>query len=157
MIFGLLVLGCYCVIGSLFNIYNCKRAVSLRCAKIWIKIWKKAAKLFSPTSCTTLGRLFFTLCLNTSRSAGLNIALFKVLKYLLWVDFFSYHPWEAHWDARFTGEIIAKFTRRAWNLFWLRPEEGNSKSAPNWFDKTAPNSPPPLPAPVCPSDCRSCL
>ena len=113
----------------------------------WITIWKRAAKLFPPSSCTTLGRLFFTLCLNTSRSAGLNIALFKLLKYLLWVDFLSYHPWEAHWDASFTGEIIAKFTRRAWNLFSLRPEEGNSKSAPNWFDKTAlhsPLSPPPF-------------
>ena len=30
----LLVLRCYCVIGLVFNIYNCQGAVSLRCAKI---------------------------------------------------------------------------------------------------------------------------
>lgn len=51
----LLVLGCYCVIGPVFNIYNCKRAVSLRCAKIESQSEKELQNYFPLVAVLLLG------------------------------------------------------------------------------------------------------
>ena len=51
----LLVLCCYCVIGQDFNIYNCKRAVSLRCAKIESQSEKELQNYFPLLAVLLLG------------------------------------------------------------------------------------------------------
>ena len=51
----LLVLGCYCVIDPVFNICNCKRAVSLRCAKIESQSEKELQNYFPLVAVLLLG------------------------------------------------------------------------------------------------------
>ena len=51
----LLVLRCYCVIGLVFNTFYCKRAVSLRCAKIESQFEKELQNYFPLLAVLLLG------------------------------------------------------------------------------------------------------